>query len=235
MTSPFKHAGYYLPVNPQEKQENIARGFVAPKQDKVPQVQCIPPKKVLPIVFIPGIMGSNLRMSAVRQKEIGQSHNISWRPDNSNATIQQYDDTPAERQSRLDPVMTEVDTYDPLRNTTGNPKESVDERNRAVLYSNGYGGWKRLDGPLLQGDMAGTKNGRTQDQKARERGWGEVYFGSYQLILATCENKLNTAFFNGSLNAYRRRHIVNVEPAKWESHSQSPMRAIVDPGSETVV
>ena len=226
MTSLFRPAGYKLPVNPQQKQGNTARGFVTPKQDRTPQIQCIPPKKVLPIIFIPGIMGSNLRMSASRQNETGQSHNISWRPDNSTVTIQQFDDTPAERQRRLDPAMTEVDTYTPSNNVTANVKESSDERNKVVRYSNGYGGWKRLDGPLLQGDPPGTENGRTQDQKARERGWGEVYFGSYQTILATCENKINAAFSAETLHAYLRKYIANVDPSEWEAHSQSKMKAI---------
>lgn len=113
MNSSFRPYGYKLPVNPQQKQGSIAQGFVTPKKDRTPQVQCIPPKRVLPIVFIPGIMGSNLRMNQKRQDKLKQKHNISWRPDNSTVTIQQFDDTPAERQSRLDPKITEVDIYEP--------------------------------------------------------------------------------------------------------------------------
>ena len=226
MNSSFKPYGYKLPVSPQRNQGNISQGFVTPKQDRTPQVQCILPKKVLPIIFIPGIMGSNLRLKADRQGEIGQGHNISWRPDNSYVTIKQFDDNPAERQMRLDPEVTEVDTYDPERSDTGNRSEKSDQRNEAVHYSWGYGGWKRLDGPLLQGDLPGTKNGRTQDQKARGRGWGEVYFGSYQPILAMCENKLNSAFSNRTVDRYLSGHVASIDPNKWGAHPKSSMKAI---------
>lgn len=212
MTNFQKRSGYKLPVNPKQQKGTIAQGFVTPSHDRIPQVQCIPPSRVIPIVFIPGIMGSNLRMSAARQNLLGQGNNISWRPDNSTVTAKQYDDSPAERQLRLDPRNTEVDTYDPINNVTGNIKETADKRSEDVRYSNGYGGWRRLDGPLLQSDVPGSKNPRTQDQKARERGWGEIYFGSYQSILAMCENKLNTAFLDGKINIYLKNRIVNVDP-----------------------
>ena len=226
MNSRFRPYGYKLPVNPQEKQGNVSQGFVTPQQDRTPQVQCILPKKVLPIIFIPGIMGSNLRMRSDRQEEIGQDHNISWRPDNTSVTIQQYDDSPAERQMRLDPEVTEVDTYDAEKNITGNRNETSDQRNEAVRYSWGYGGWRRLDGPLLQGDSPTTKGGRTQDQKARARGWGEVYFGSYQSILAFCENKLNSAFSNRSIDIYLKNYITNVDPNDWGAHPKASLKAV---------
>lgn len=226
MNSPLRPYGYKLPVDPQKKQGNVSQGFVTPQQDRTPQVQCILPKKVLPIIFIPGIMGSNLRMRSDRQEEIGQDHNISWRPDNSTVTIQQYDDSPAERQIRLDPEVTEVDTYDAEKNITGNRNETSDQRNEVVRYSWGYGGWKRLDGPLLQGDSPRTKGGRTQDQKARARGWGEVYFGSYQSILTFCENKLNSAFSNQSIDKYLKNYITNVDPNDWGAHPKASLKAI---------
>ena len=78
----------------------------------------------------------------------------------------------------------------------------------------------------MQGDPPGTINGRTQDQKARERGWGELYFGSYQSILAICENKLNSAFSNGIIETYLRKHIVDVDPTNWGSHPKSSLSAI---------
>lgn len=226
MTNSQKSFGYKLPVNPRQKKGTVAQGFVTPCNFRIPQIQCIPPRRVIPIVFIPGIMGSNLRMAAERQNVLGKDCNISWRPDNSTVTAKQYYDSPAERQLRLDPRSTEVDTYDPINNLTGNIKESADQRNEYVRYSNGYGGWRRLDGPLLQGDPPGSKNRRTQDQKARERGWGEIYFGSYQSILAMCENKLNTAFLDGKINAYLGNRIVNVDPIEWQAHPQSKMKAL---------
>ena len=41
----------------------------------------LPPKKVIPVIFLPGVMGSNLRLSKKRQKELDRPDNRSWRPD----------------------------------------------------------------------------------------------------------------------------------------------------------
>jgi hypothetical protein len=214
-----KLTGYKLPVNPGRQQGTVAQGFVTPKQDRVPQIQSIPPKRVLPIIFIPGIMGSNLRMSADRQKRLGTENNIAWRPDTLSVTVAQFNDSASERQLRLDPLATEVDTYDPKENSTGDPNETADQRNDSARFTSVYNPFKRLDGPLLQNDFPGTPNPKTKDQKARERGWGEVYFSSYQHILSLCEVRLNAAFSNGSLDTYLRKFVAGVPPSKWQAHS----------------
>ncbi|WP_404932196.1 esterase/lipase family protein [Massilia atriviolacea] len=180
----------------------------------------------MPIIFIPGIMGSNLRMSAARQRALGADNNIAWRPDNLGATAPQYNDSPAERQRRLDPAETEVDQYDPEGNPTGDPKETSDQRNDDVKYSVGYNGFGRLDGPLLQHDLPGTTNARTREQKARARGWGEVYFGSYSDILSLCECHLNGAFSGGTPSVYLKKHIIGVEPSAWQAHARPALKAL---------
>lgn len=221
-----KLTGYKLPVNPGQQQGTVAQGFVTPKQDRVPQIHSIPPKRVLPIIFIPGIMGSNLRMSAARQQRLGTKNNIAWRPDNLNVTIRQSDDSASERQLRLDPKTTEVDIYDPKGNPTGDPNETADQRNDAVRFSTVYNPFARLDGPLLQSDYPGTPNPKTKDQKARERGWGEVYFSSYQHILSLCEVRLNAAFSNGGLDRYLSKFVVGVAPSKWQAHSHPVLKEL---------
>ena len=226
MTDKHVFPGYRLPINPDQKRGTVAYGYVTPKQDRVPQVMSIPPKRVLPVIFIPGIMGSNLRMSAERQKALDQTHNIAWRPDNLKFSASQYNDTPIERQKRLDPNATELDIYDPQGNSTGNRAESADQRNSAVQYSVGYGGFVHLDGPLLQTDLPGTKNPRTREQKALERGWGEVYFDSYKDILCLCEKHLNGAFLDGKPNLYLRKYILGVQPSAWAAHPKPSLPAI---------
>jgi pimeloyl-ACP methyl ester carboxylesterase len=217
--------GYKLPVNPDRQQGTVAQGFVTPTQDRVPQIQSIPPRRVLPIIFIPGIMGSNLRMTAARQKELGKKNNIAWRPDHLGVTLAQRNDTPIQRQRRLDPNATEVDIYDPIGNPTGNPHETADERNSEVRFM-GYPGFDRLDGPLLQADLAGTKNPRTGSQKARERGWGEVYFSSYKDILSPCETRLNAAFLGGDMDGFLRGAVAGIAPSKWQAHSSPSLQEL---------
>lgn len=58
-----------------------ANGFATPTEDRAPQKMIVPPRRVIPIVFLPGIMGSNLRVSDQRQKELGNSNNSVWLPD----------------------------------------------------------------------------------------------------------------------------------------------------------
>jgi pimeloyl-ACP methyl ester carboxylesterase len=219
MAGDNKLAGYKLPVNPDRQQGKVAQGFVTPTHDRIPQVHSIPPKRVLPIIFIPGIMGSNLRMSAARQQQLGSKNNIAWRPDNLSATIPQYNDSAAERQLRLDPRTTELDAYDPVNNPTGNPKETADQRSEEVRIVFTYSTFDRLDGPMLQDDLPGTKNAKHRDQKARERGWGEVYFSSYQEILAACEEGLNAAFSGGSMLRSLRKFVAGIAPSDWQAHS----------------
>lgn len=212
-------AGYKLPVNPGLRQGTVAQGFVTPKQDRMPQVQNIPPKRVLPIIFIPGIMGSNLRMTSNRQAQMGAKNNIAWRPDNLAVTVAQHNDSSVERQLRLDPETTELDSYDPVGNPTGDSDETSDERNSGVDVSFMHGGLDSGEGPLLKSDTLGTQTPKTRDQKARERGWGEVYFGSYRKILASCEIRLNSAFAGGRMDPYLKRFVAGVAPSSWQAHS----------------
>lgn len=226
MTEKSKLVGYKLPVDPARQQGTVAQGFVTPKQDKTPQIHSIPPKRVLPIIFIPGIMGSNLRMSAARQEQLGKKNNIAWRPDNLSVTLGQVNESAVERQLRLDPRETELDIYDPINNPTGSSNETADQRNSEVRATFMYSAFERFDGPLLQNDLPGTPNSKTRDQKARERGWGEVYFSSYQEILTNCEQRMNAAFSQGSMDIYLRKFVAGVSPLTWQAHPNSMLKEL---------
>jgi len=226
MATSNKVVGYQLPVNPDRQQGKAAQGFVTPPQDKLPQVLAVPPRRVLPIIFIPGIMGSNLRMSAERQARLLKKNNIAWRPDNLGVTFPQRNDDPVQRQLRLDPESTEVDIYDPANNPTGDLKESADIRHGDVTVPFGYGGYAHLDGPMLQSDSPNSPNARTKEQKARARGWGEVYYSSYDDILAACESSLNGAFSNGSMDIYLKKYVAGIATSTWQSHPSFPLKEL---------
>jgi len=70
---------------------------------------------------------------------------------------------------------------------------------------------------MLESDLPGAPNPKTKDKKARERGWGEVYFSSYYEILALCEENLNAAFDGGNMETYLRRYVSEVSPEKWKA------------------
>ncbi len=154
MPDEYDFSGYKLPVNPALEQGTLAYGFVTPSQDRIPQVASIPPRRALPIIFLPGTMGSNLRMSAARQKDLGRDNNLAWRPDHLAATYAMRNETAAQRQLRLDPYQTEVDTYDPKSNPTGHPNETSDDRNDKVYVSDSLYmlAEKGGDWPLLTAD-----------------------------------------------------------------------------------
>lgn len=215
--------GYQLPAQPQSSSGRAAEGFLTPSQDLLSQVLSIPPRRVLPIIFLPGIMGSNLRMSRARQDEMNKTNNIAWRPENTTASLTLSRASTAVRQNQLDPLTTEVDEYDPATNPTGNASETADKRhdNAKVGFILSVG----IDTPLLMDDPATTKPRKSKEQKARERGWGEIFFDSYRELLEMCEQHLNTAFRYERMDSWWT-NIVGVSPAEWQASATPALQPL---------
>lgn len=186
----------------------FAIGYATPKDDKTPQVMYALPRRVIPIVFLPGIMGSNLRTSPERQAQLGRKNNVAWRPDWPIEMVGLVNADPARRQQQLDPSTTVVDTYDAGIAPTGNSSESAKDRHKVgsvrVTIHHGHS-------LLLMDDPPTAKPRRTKEEKALERGWGEVYFGSYRHVLETCEQQLNRPSRYGSSWG----SILDTDPATW--------------------
>lgn len=212
-------AEHPLPAQPHAKAARKAEGFATPKEDKKPQCARFLPKRVLPIVFLPGIMGSNLKLSPQRQQMLRKKDNIAWRPDHlgfmniGTATTSK----PHERQLLLDPDQTSVDIYDPANQ----PNVSGDARNDNVKLNSEF------SSPLLVDDPPTAENPRTGVQKARSRGWGEVYFGSYGNLLQYLESRLNNTFSNGRLRD-EWRDVVGVDPKAWFSIPELPQKPLTE-------
>jgi hypothetical protein len=207
-----------LPV----KAENCgkkATGYCTPKEDKQPQKMSVPPRRVLPIVFLPGIMGSNLRMTEAVQRKLKKTSNVAWRPDRIGDAAPLILAKPATRQLQLNPRCTVVDTYDGGRALTGNSAESADNRHdvgplRVLLGS-------APDSPLLVDDPVTASPRLRKQDKAKARGWGEIYFASYRFVLELCEQNLNRPGTQGVWN-----RILNIDPAKWNAVSDIPLSPI---------
>jgi hypothetical protein len=212
-------AEHPLPARQNDAAARKAEGFATPKQDKRPQCARFLPKRVLPIIFLPGIMGSNLRMSAARQKELRQKDNIAWRPDSLGAlnVSKNARSLPRERQLRLDPLQTTVDVYNP----SGPANVSGDERHGNVKLDSSF------RSPLLTDDPPTMTNRLTAVQKARARGWGEVFFKSYGELLQHLESRLNNTFFEGKLQQ-EWRDVVGVDPHKWSADPSLPQQALTE-------
>lgn len=208
---------YSLPARQNDGAARKAEGFATPQQDKKPQCARFLPKRALPVIFLPGIMGSNLRMSAKRQQELHQKNNIAWKPDILDATnvYGPANESPAGRQLRLDPVETTVDIYDP----SGPSELSGDKRNEQVKLRENF------RSPTLMDDKP---VGRTAVQKARGRGWGEVLFKSYGTLLQHLESRLNNIFSDGELRQ-EWRDVVGVDPhANWAADPTLPLKILTE-------
>lgn len=212
-------AEHPLPAQQHKGAARKTEGFATPKQDKKPQCARMVPKRVLPIIFLPGIMGSNLRMSTERQKALRQKDNIAWRPDKL-GTRNIHENTkisPRERQLRLDPLQTTVDIYDP----SGPADTTGDGRHCNVELK------KDFRSPLLTDDPMTMPNGRTAVQKARLRGWGEIYFKSYGELLQNLELRLNNTFSEGKLQQ-EWRDVIGVNPQVWNADAKLPQQALTE-------
>lgn len=219
MTNKSQFPGYQLPTQPDFMAGRRTQGFLTPVEDLIAQVHSIPPSRIIPIVFLPGIMGSNLRMNPERQRQMGRGGNVSWRPDSKSEAIKLMWGDAAMRQLQLDPNATEVDEYDPTNNPTGSAQETADDRHDIIKVKHQPPVGVGIHTPLLMDDPITVKPRKSRDQKARERGWGEVFFGSYQPVLELCEQRLNTAFIGGHLDAWWK-NVVGIPPSQWQAHAE---------------
>lgn len=185
----------------------------------------VPPSKVIPVIFLPGVMGSNLRMSVKRRVELEREDgkkrpdNRAWRPDDiSGSDVAWGDDmgnwfknaSPAQRQLNFDPNETEVeyyhyseknDRFDPegLQTVASDTRhQNVPDGMPAILPLMGHYSNNAAD----PGADALNKQRKfaTVSQIARWRGWSEIMFkGPYGEMLKTAERYLNNIMSRGEI------------------------------------
>jgi pimeloyl-ACP methyl ester carboxylesterase len=162
----------------------------------------MPPSSVIPVIVVPGIMGTNLRAKAQprtrdevnREAEPGKA---VWRPPN---TIPgglwdafAWDNcTPKQRQRLFDVDTIEVDDGGPAHIPHGDGRLHVH--------------------PAL----------------ARERGWGEVHADSYIGLLCALQTRLNQTFLHDDPDGERqiRPHwqaVMACDPARWGMPRMKPL------------
>lgn len=183
----------------------------------------LPPRKIIPVIFLPGVMGSNLRLSKNRQKQLDRTDNRSWRPDDMvglptevgiaafNAGLGGWykNASPAQRQLMLDPNETEVEYYHYTENNDRFDPEGTETLAADKLHQNVPDSLEAI--PPLIGQRVPTGRGfsgrpmmkkrETPAQVARWRGWSEVMFdGAYSKLLKTAESHLNNMLFGDQIN-----------------------------------
>lgn len=169
------------------------------------------PNRAIPVVFIPGIMGSNLRMSAQRQAKLEKDNDFAWRPEATMDTLAMLFKSPAQRQMTLDPEATEVDRYD-----LNAPQADKRHKNvSGVSYVH------------VPGSKQGEQDAGKRDQMARLRGWSEVMFSSYGDLLQTLESRLNQMCSEGhharETWTTGKRQAVGIDPKSWGGSGGEPL------------
>lgn len=173
------------------------QSFTSSSDYKVRGLGLVPPNHVVPVIVVPGIMGTNLR--AKRKPRLGRVVNEQntkvalgekvWRPPNGmreglSASIDWADVSPEDRQKLFD-----------------GPTLEVDDAGVVVLPD-------AVDGYVLT------------ESDVRQRGWGEVHADSYGTLLHLLQTRLNQTFgFDESQKKrFLQQHwneVMACEPQKW--------------------
>lgn len=161
-----------------------------------------PADSIIPVIVVPGIMGTNLRAKASprseheQNKEVGAGEPV-WRPPNT--TLGGLWDsfawdrfTPRKRQRLFDPATVEVDDSGPVHIPHGNGRYHV---NRAEV---------------------------------RERWWGELHADSYGGLLCALRTRLNQTFWREGPDDERRilehwQDVMACDPKKWGVREMKPL------------
>jgi pimeloyl-ACP methyl ester carboxylesterase len=183
----------------------VAHTVATPRSFKVRALVTVAPRKVIPVIFVPGIMGSNLRVRrdavADPKSEVKPGEAV-WRAPNGKQAgtlevIKWLNRNPRQRQLALNPKTLEVDDSGLIEapDTSHEPDDSP--------------------GPA------------PSVQTLRERGWGEIHWDSYGKLLGELERHLNSTFsVDASGKRQIRKHwraVMKCDPARWGVRSVAPL------------
>ncbi|KQV39394.1 triacylglycerol lipase [Massilia sp. Root335] len=192
--------------------------------DKTRHDVTVPPGKIIPVIFLPGVMGSNLRMTKNRQDQLKRPDNRAWRPDDLVDLSGNYEvarktgmggwfrnASPAQRQLDFDPENTEVEYYhytESKERFDPEGKETLEADARHQNVPDGLApiaplmGYRRIQSiSQANPNLVSAHKRQMPAQIARWRGWSEVLFaGPYGQMLRTAELLLNNMIVNGQLN-----------------------------------
>lgn len=164
-TSPRTEPTRLIPSRTNENGVVQATTHLTPKACTTRARVSVPPSRVMPVIVVPGIMGSNLRarLDGKPRNDKLNPGEVAWRPPNGavdglkEAKKWKARDAAARQQILNGPTL-EVDD-------TGEIKIDVDGNGRAISHG-----------------------------LARERGWGEIHADSYGLLLSNLHVYLNSTF-----------------------------------------
>lgn len=174
-------------------------------ENKLRGLGLMPPNHIVPVIVVPGIMGTNLRARRkLRRGGVVSAGNKPvvpgqpvWRPPNGKIAgyreSSNWDQVSARsRQQLLDPANLEVDD----------------------------------DGPVILPDQ---EDGYVLTElEVRQRGWGEVHADSYGLLLYALQTRLNQTFGFDDIQKKRfiKQHwkdIMTCDPRQWGLREREPL------------
>jgi len=165
---------------------------------------------VIPIIFLHGILGSRLRLTKKNMEKLKKKKKTAYDPDDKLDMTTGFGLTGhKERQLMFSPDGCEVNTYEGLTKE----QARVYCKNSKVAVS--------TNSPYLRDDDPGSPKAKTAIEKACERGWGELMFDAYGVILNRMELMMNRMFSAGKLIP-DWSHIVGKDPREWGASEALP-------------
>jgi pimeloyl-ACP methyl ester carboxylesterase len=181
MSDPFK-THHIAPTLYDEKGRPYCEALFTPKSDTKRYICIVPPEKVIPVIFVPGIMGSNLRMKTpLTDDEFRDLKGMAWWPDDKKFMAVTYrGKTASQRRRILDPANTDVANIAEL--DADSLMMFKQERPTAAALEN----WKN---------------------EFKRRRWGTAMLSSYGSLLCHLEYNLNRIYYQGNINPYWHNQI----------------------------
>lgn len=193
------------PLIPREHGGWDVHSFLSSAEFTIRGLALVPSNSVIPVVLVPGVMGTNLRAKLhprLSRKENERNALLkpgepAWRPPNGKreglkAASDWNNIGPAERQQIFDSPTLEVDDSGPI---------------------------------LLPGS---SDDYVLTEEDVRRRGWGEVHAGSYGGLLFALQTRLNQTFGydDGRKRRFVRQHwreVIACEPRRWGLRECEPV------------
>ncbi len=198
---------HIAPVSYDEKGRPVADAPFTTTSDTKRYAVIVPPEKVVPVIFVPGIMGSNLKLKKLpdgfedkqfiksitrKLKLFGPPVDVekepwgdfAWRPDDKSFMGLKYFSLEAyERRRLLDPANTEID-------------DSADLDDALELFT--------FESPadMRMAKQRGAERKQSFVREMKRRGWGTVMVSSYGKVLGFLEKNLNQMYWRGDLNDF---------------------------------
>ncbi|MBU1424455.1 MAG: hypothetical protein KKH12_10370 [Gammaproteobacteria bacterium] len=156
---------------------------LSPEENTTRATCIVPPDTVIPVVFVPGIMGSNLKFKN-NERPKSLQNDIAWRPDSMKYTAWTFGNlSPAKRREILNPGITELDDSGEIPNSIIRFFKNVSPN----VQTN----WK---------------------SEFKRRGWGGIMLSSYGEILCNLEWNLNRIYDQDcEVSSYWQKDIVGVK------------------------